>query len=141
MNRLSTSGAILSKDPYRLYLRIEGALPQSANAYRNNHWTKNHQVASRWKKVVAMGVELFRPEKPLTEFHVSVIRHSWRPLDYDNLVTSMKAVLDGMKGLIIEDDRWSMTGPWKVDQAFRPKKDGQLIEVWISERENLGKPN
>jgi hypothetical protein len=138
---VKASGSVLSKTPYRLYLRFEGDLPKTANNLLGAHWRTRAGNADKWKRIVAMSSEALRPEKALGQFHISVKRSSHRMLDFDGCVSIFKPIIDGLKGLIIEDDCWKMTGPWRVDQEFRPKKDGPLIEVWISEKENLGTPN
>jgi hypothetical protein len=55
-------------------------------------------------------------------------------LDYDGLVGSLKPVVDALVSAgIVLDDRWSVLGAWRVDQRFRPKKQGPLLEIQIEE--------
>lgn len=123
---------------YRLYIRIEGDTPLATNQLlgAKGYW-KKHNNAVKWKYVVGNAVELFLPESLLNHVHISAVRHAPRMLDYDGLVASLKPVIDGLKNLVIEDDDWKRTGPWKVGQQFRSSKEGPpMIELWITEKEH-----
>lgn len=74
------------------------------------------------------------PPQPLVKAHVHLIRHSNRLLDYDNCVSSFKGIVDSLvdAGVMI-DDSYKVTGPWLVEQRYRPKKDGPLLEIIITE--------
>jgi len=75
------------------------------------------------------------PKVPLRRVKISIVRHSHRTLDFDGAVASMKPVVDAIVSAgIIFDDSWKVTGPWIVDQKFRPKSAGPLLEVSIEER-------
>lgn len=65
---------------------------------------------------------------------ISIIRHSHRMLDFDGLVGSLKPVVDALvtAGILL-DDRWSVLGAWAVDQRFRSKKDGPLLDILVEE--------
>lgn len=138
---VSAHGAILSKSPYKLYLRFQGDLPKSANELLGASYRARSGNAQRWKALANFAAILFRPERLLDKFHISIKRSSFLMMDFDGCVSIAKPVIDGLKGVVIKDDSWAMTGPWKVGQEFRPKKEGPLLEVWISEREDLGSPN
>jgi hypothetical protein len=74
------------------------------------------------------------PLSPLAKAHIRLIRHSHRTLDFDGLVGSLKPVVDSLVSAgVILDDRWSVLGKWDVDQVFRPKKEGNLLEIYVSE--------
>lgn len=74
------------------------------------------------------------PLKPLAKAKIKLVRHSHRMLDYDGLVGSMKPVVDALvSARILIDDRWSVTRSWNVDQVFREKKLGQLLEIEVTE--------
>lgn len=77
------------------------------------------------------------PTAPLQKARIVIVRHSFRMLDYDGLVGSMKPVVDALvtAGVLI-DDNWGVTGPWIVKQTFRPKKDGPLLEISVIEAGN-----
>ncbi len=74
------------------------------------------------------------PSKPLERVNLALCRHSHRTLDYDGLVGSMKPVVDALVSAgVIVDDRWSVTGKWNVNQVFRPKSLGPLLEIMVQE--------
>ena len=135
---ITSSAAIMSRDPYKLYISIEGDTPKATNSILGAHWRSKHSNATKWKSAIISAVKLFRPDKPLESFEVSILRHSYRQLDFDGCVASMKPIVDGLKDIVIVDDSWRRTGVWKVDQKFRPKKEGPLIEIWITERKLQG---
>lgn len=135
MPQVSTSTAILSKEPFKLYLRIEGDLPKSANAtLGRNPWIAREN-SKKWKMIVGNAVERCLPPDLLEYASISITRHSSRLLDYDNFATSIKPIVDGLKDLVIVDDSWKRTGAWRLHQEFRPKNLGSLIELWVTERE------
>jgi hypothetical protein len=75
-----------------------------------------HAIFSKVKSEIAKLSLGKRPEKPLTSFQITAIRHASRFLDYDNLVASLKPVLDGLKlAKVIEDDNWNFV---KRDNYF-----------------------
>lgn len=131
---ITSSCAILEKKPYRLYIRIVGDLPKATNKLLGAHFRTKHANAVKWKHVIGNAVEAFLPETQLAKFHIAAIRHNYRFLDFDALVASLKPCIDGLKDLVIEDDNYARTGPWRVSQEFRPKKDGPMLEIWITER-------
>lgn len=118
---------------YTLQLLIP-ALPKSLNvALRTNRWASN-KTNRGWDTLVYQLVRDKLPETPLQRARIEITRFSDRMLDYDGLVGSMKPVVDALVtcGVLI-DDRWSVTGPWVVDQKFRAKKEGPLLIVTIAE--------
>lgn len=76
-----------------------------------------------------------KPAKPLERCEIRIVRHSWRMLDFDGLVGSVKPVIDALVSAgVLMDDAWNVTGPWIVDQVFRPKSQGPLLEIEVIER-------
>lgn len=116
---------------FKLEIQIKGDLPKAMNKVMRSHWTKNNSDQMKWRRLVGTPATLFKPDRPLANFSIHAIRYNYRLLDYDGLVASLKPVIDALKGIIIEDDRYSMTGPWDVTQEFRPKKDGPLLKIMI----------
>lgn len=85
--------------------------------------------------MVADQVKLFAPESPMERVKISICRQSWRLLDFDNCVSSMKACIDGLVvGGIMADDGYLNTGPWTVTQKHRKKNLGPLLEITIEEQ-------
>jgi hypothetical protein len=73
-----------------------------------------------------------KPNAPLEKANITLIRHSHRTLDYDGLVGSLKPVVDALVSCgVLSDDSWKVLGRWNVDQRFRPKAKGPLLEVMV----------
>lgn len=57
-------------------------------------------------------------------------------MDFDGMALSLKPIVDGLVNAgILLDDRYSITGNWTLDQQFRPRKMGQMMEVFVEEVE------
>jgi hypothetical protein len=74
------------------------------------------------------------PKEPLKKAKLRIVRHFYRTLDFDGLVGSLKPVVDSLvtAGVLI-DDSWKTLQTWDVDQVFRPKKLGPLLQIEITE--------
>lgn len=73
-----------------------------------------------------------KPKTPLSKAIISIVRHSHRTLDYDGLVGSLKPVVDALVTCgVLSDDSWKVLGKWNVDQKFRSKCDGPLLEILV----------
>jgi len=116
---------------YKLYLNFD-QLPSSLNRKLRSHRYKNHRENKGWDMLIHLKAK--KPKQPLERASVTIVRHSHRFLDYDGLVGSLKPVVDALvtAGVLL-DDRWTVVGKWNVDQRFRPKKDGPLLEVLVQE--------
>lgn len=121
---------------YKLHLKIHDTTLKSLNVSLRSHWTARSRINRQWDKLILGMVKSQNkvPLIPLPKAQIHVIRHSHRMLDYDGLVGSLKPVIDSLVSAgVILDDRWSCVGKWNVDQVFRPKKDGNLLEIIVSE--------
>lgn len=107
-------------------------VPKSLNKSLNSHWRKRHRTNQEWDAYILAQVQNRKPPFPLARAKISLTRHSHRMLDFDGVVGSLKPVVDALvtAGVLV-DDSWNVLGAWKVDQMFRPKKDGQLLEILI----------
>jgi len=75
------------------------------------HWRKIHKERKRWKMLVWMATLGERPKEPFKKAQLTLTRFSAREPDYDGLVSSFKAILDGLvEAKIIADDRPSVVG-------------------------------
>lgn len=126
----------MKKTLFSLHLKIHDASLKSLNvALRSNRFAL-HRQNKQWDFLI---LTLLREKKamplsPLKKAHIRLIRHSHRTLDFDGLVGSFKPVVDSLVSAgVILDDRWSVLGKWEVDQVFRPKKEGNLLEIFVSE--------
>ena len=72
------------------------------------------------------------PAEPLSKANITLVRHAHRMLDFDGLVGSMKPIVDALvtAGVLV-DDSWTVLGRWNVDQRFRPKAKGVLLEIMV----------
>lgn len=82
--------------------------------------------------MIACSTSLKLPPRPLEKAQITLVRYSHRMLDFDGLVGSMKPVVDGLVTAgVLKDDSFGVTGPWAVNQRFRPKNEGPLLEVLV----------
>lgn len=113
---------------------IQG-LPATINQLAYRHWRIRHKEAQRWKSLVYQlclvnrinGLNLAKAQLELTRF-------SARECDFDNLASSFKHVLDGLKwAQVIVDDKPSVIGcPTFIWQKAK-QKDGKIrIRIWDS---------
>jgi hypothetical protein len=118
---------------YRLQLSIP-EVPAALNTTLNlSRWGRRDKNRS-WDARIAYDVHFIKPRVPLERAKITLVRHSYRMLDFDGVVGSMKPVVDALVTAgVLADDSWRITGPWIVDQKFRPKKDGPLLEILIEE--------
>lgn len=97
---------------------------------RRNHWEVKKE-ADKWKDLMLMLTSNKRPNQPLEEARVHVIRYGSRMMDFDGLVSSLKWVMDGLVlGKILKDDSWDITGPWEIDQR-KSKRLEARVEIMI----------
>jgi hypothetical protein len=105
-------------------------MPKSLNVKLRSHYFKNNKENKVWDLIIGMEVRGNKPESPLESASLTIIRHSYRMLDYDGLVGSMKPVVDSLvSNGIIKDDSWNVLGAWNVSQQFRSKKLGPLLYI------------
>jgi hypothetical protein len=110
-------------------------LPKSLNKKLAMHWAKRQKENKAWDMMIACAVRDKLPKKPLEKAVIHITRHNYRMLDYDSVVASCKPVVDALVTAgVIKDDSWGVLGPWHVNQVFRPKKLGPLIEVSVQAR-------
>lgn len=112
-------------------------LPQSLNKSLRAHRFKRHKENQAWDAYIGgMVLTVGRmPPHPLPYARIRLVRHSHRMLDYDGLVGSLKPVVDALvSARVIADDSWKVLGAWDVDQRFRPKAQGPLLEIHLTER-------
>ena len=67
------------------------------------HWGERYRWTKAWKEEVGWTLKAARVNKPAFS-KVVITLFTLRPMDEDNAVASVKPVIDGMKGIAIEDD-------------------------------------
>lgn len=111
--------------------------PKPLNKSLRTHYHARNRESKAWDGMIAVETIHKRPETPLPKAKLRLIRYSHRFLDFDGLVGSMKPVVDALVTCgILVDDSWKVTGPWEVDQVFRPQVKGQLFELMVEEIKN-----
>lgn len=118
---------------YSIHLQFT-QIPKSLNKALRTHYHKYNKQKKEWNDLVYLLTRSNLPHSPLTKAKLKIVRHYYRTLDYDGLVGSLKPVVDGLTNAgIIKDDSWGVLGAWDVTQEFRPKKDGPLLDIYVSE--------
>ncbi len=118
---------------YTLSIQID-ILPKSLNKKLRSHFRGNHAENKSWDLIIQCLCAGKKPRRPIKRARLTLTRHAHRTLDYDGLVGSLKPVVDALVTCgVLEDDTWAVTGPWVVDQKFRPQADGPLLEVLLEE--------
>ena len=121
---------------YRLHLELK-QLPESLNRALRTHAHSRNAKGKAWDCLIAVETSRHRPPEPLRRARITLVRHSHRMLDFDGVVGSLKPVVDALiAAKILADDSWNVLGRWEVDQRFRPKKDGPLLEIQVEEAES-----
>lgn len=111
------------------------SIPDSLNKALRGNRMKYFSKNRKWDILIHGMIRFQIPTEPFEKAHIKIVRHSWRFLDYDGLVGSMKPVIDALVSCgVLIDDNYKVTGPWDVTQQFRPKKDGPLLDITIEQR-------
>lgn len=80
-------------------------IPASPNEMRRFHWRHRYRHDQIWKQEIGYAVVSKRPAVPFPRAKVTIDRRSRGSLDPDNLVSSMKPVIDALRhSRIIEND-------------------------------------
>lgn len=80
---------------YKLELEIEG-VPKLLLNYRG-HWRAVHAEKKKWRlKTIAALAKANKPACPLVAASLTLTRFTSRPSDFDNRVSSFKAVIDAL---------------------------------------------
>lgn len=103
--------------------------PKSANQLLGQNWYKRKKNADYFKQTVAYQIKVKNlSQKPLWEkCTLSFLVYRSRLMDFDGVVSTLKPIVDGLKGLIIIDDSWHVTGPWNIDQKKCKRGDECVI--------------
>ena len=115
---------------YKLNIEIP-ELPKTINEIMYKHWSVKMLHAKKWKGLVFLATLGKRPTTPLTKAHLILTRCSAKEPDFDGLVSSFKACIDGLvDAKIIENDKTENIGqPEYVWEKAKPKQGLIRIEV------------
>lgn len=118
---------------YTLDLTIE-KLPTSLNKSLRANRFKRMRENHSFDALIKFECLDKMPKQPLLKAHLTITRHSYRSLDFDGLVGSLKPVVDALVSCgVLKDDSWNVVGPWNVHQVFRPKKLGSVLRIIVQE--------
>lgn len=110
---------------YHLKFEMSG-LPESTNrTRRDGHWAATYRKREGWKEMVYYAILEHRqrpPQAPLTKAQLKLTRCSSVQPDFEGLVSTFKAILDGLVkcGVLVDDNmnvigqpdyRWEKTKP------------------------------
>jgi len=113
-------------------LRIN-QIPKSPNGpkgLQRMFWATRRKYQWQWASAIryAMGRNLSRQPNGV-KAHVSICQHRKRLLDPDNLVSSVKPVVDAMKGIVIIDDSNRHIDLQVSQKLCRPDVPHTIIEI------------
>lgn len=122
----------VSQTPYSLFMRIQG-LPKTYNSMGRSHWAVKLKESRYWIDAVGYRVKGRLPPIPLLRAQIKLIRCSSNPPDADGLVSSFKAVVDGLtRAGVLADDKMSNIGFPNFEWRKGKPKCG-YIEVIVNE--------
>ena len=92
---------------YSLTLELNIHATDSNKILGRNYFAKHSVFKQAKNEIIKLSLGK-RPLQPLTSFQITATRHASRFLDYDNLVSSFKPFIDGLKlAKVIQDDNWN----------------------------------
>ena len=106
-------------------------LPPLPNQMLRKHYLRIKRMNDKTRAQMFPLIMQGRPDAPLETAKITLIRGSSREPDFDGLVGSFKAVLDGLvKAGIIKDDKVSVIGqPTYLWERTSPKKGYIRIQI------------
>lgn len=117
----------MSNKIYSLEIEIDIAPTDSNRILGRNHFAK-HTIFKKVKSQVNEQSLGKRPLSPLKSFRISATRFSPKFMDFDNLVSSLKPVIDGLVlAKVLTDDKWEFLNGsnYHLDQV--KSKDKKII--------------
>lgn len=130
-------------DRLSISVRLSG-LPSSMNS-RFKHWSEKAKEVKYWRRLAMATAWPSRPPRPLVNCELYCVRYSSGVLDYDNLVSTFKAVIDGLKDAgVIWNDGPKIVVRREYRQAKAEPRAGHIIVVVIGDvmtEEQLRKEN
>lgn len=116
---------------YTLELHIP-ILPRLPNQLLGSKWQTRAAHATKWRRIIAEQVAIAgRPDQPLTKAKVRCVRRSSKRGDYDGIVGSFKALLDGLvhAGVLIDDTHEVIGAPEYDHEKVGAKDGGVFVRV------------
>jgi len=119
---------------YSLVIEIPG-LPPTYNAINRLHFAKKNKIKDQWVNAVMLSTTGKKPEKPLSNCYLVLVRFSCSMPDYDGLVSGFKHPIDGLvRAGVLVDDNYAITGQWDCRwKKVSSRKDERIrLEVYGS---------
>lgn len=116
---------------YVLEFTIKG-LPKMSNQLLRGHWASKQGHARKWKKAVDDVLkDRIKPPCPLISAVLTLTRHSSSRPDFDGLVSSFKAVVDGLveSGVLADDSHEVIGVPTYIWEKASPGKGFISVRV------------
>lgn len=90
---------------FKLEITLKGA-PALPNQKTSWHWGRIAKETALWRQMArTLAMAQILPQTPLESVNLTLIRGSSRPVDFDNLIASFKAIIDGLRDArVIRDD-------------------------------------
>ena len=104
------------------------AVPHSPNSLNAMHWAKRAAWTDAWKTEVGWRLRENRVKLGQGKAIVAITLYTIKPQDYDNSVASIKAVVDGLKGIGIIDDNQNVLA-LSVATVKVNKKCDERVEI------------
>lgn len=116
-------------EPFRLSFRID-KLPPSLSNGSHGHWRTRAGIKKAWQQLTVWHCNGKTPLEPLSGAKAIFTRHSSFEPDYDNLVSSFKAIQDGLvRAGVLVDDKPSVLSAQYLWKKTSPKNGYVSIEV------------
>ena len=93
---------------------------------------KRESINKIWRMKVNRSIGLHQPRQPLDKCFAIITKHGTRDCDFDNLVTSMKPVIDGLTdaGVMVDDSTKHFSCEYKFEKC---KRDEECILIQLLE--------
>lgn len=109
-------------------------LPIAFNEAKSQDKFEYNKLKKTWHNLVFLYSRGKIPSQPLTKVKLTLRRFNYKAMDYDGLVSSFKAPVDGLvHSMILKNDTWKITGKWDVDYIFLPKDQTPYITIRVDE--------
>lgn len=129
---------------YNHTFEIDCSLPVKIGNFKNKfppslnhrlHWAQRSKLNKLWRHRVYCEVGKDRPPKPLDKCHAIITRYSTRELDFDNMITSNKPIVDGLvDAKVMKDDS---VKHFSCDYRFMKCKRGdECLVIQLIEQQN-----
>jgi hypothetical protein len=107
------------------------ALPRLPNTLLGSHWRTRSEHAKKWKLLVAHALHMNKPDAPLKQAKLTLIRRSTKRPDYDGIVGGMKVILDSLVycGVLIDDTHEVIGVPTYDHEKVGPKCGGIFVRI------------